>query len=240
MSDKQLVIALRLPDVQPTELSMSEMAELLKQFSALFKGTEATFTYIKSGSSYFGGSVCDSSLPIVKANIEASIDGDLDKLISRHCNWGHADIGIHNLGEEPKNMTVLRSIENNIKKPEKFKQIDTLRGSVRKFNDGEDGLHQIGIRFLNGKTITAKASKEVAIALSGFYSTGILIDFTGQATYSISNDFQMILEDFKIDSFEKLPPDTLEQWVDDFTGYGESGWQSVDQPFELLKKERFI
>ena len=183
MSDKQLVIALRLPDVQPTELSISEVAELIKQFSVLFKGTDATFSYVKSGSSYFGGTVCENYLATIKANIEASANGDLDKFISKHANWGHADIGIHAIGEEPQHMTVLRRIKNDVKKPERFKQIDTLRGVVKKLTEGKDSTDHLGIRFLNDTVINAKTSQEIASALAGFYRTGILIDFTGQATY---------------------------------------------------------
>ena len=240
MSDKQLVIALRLPDVNPTDLSFSEIAELMKQMASLFKNTETSYGYIQNGSSYFGGVINNDALDIVKANILSSIDGDLDKFISKHANWGNADIGMHYIGEDPKEMTVLRSIKTTIKKPEKFKQPDTLRGYVKKLTAGKDATDHVGIAFLNETSISAKTTRDIAIRLANFYGTEILLELTGQATYSISDDFEMILEDFKIDSFEQLPQDNLEQWIDDFVGYGESNWQSLDDPIATLGEERAI
>lgn len=53
MSEKN-VIALRLPDKKPTDLKLTEMAELFKQFASLLKGVNDNFGYVEEGSIYLG------------------------------------------------------------------------------------------------------------------------------------------------------------------------------------------
>lgn len=59
MSEKN-VITLRLPDKKPTDLKLTEMAELFKQFASLLKGVNDNFGYVEEGSIYLGSPPLDS------------------------------------------------------------------------------------------------------------------------------------------------------------------------------------
>jgi len=232
-----IVIALRLPDVKPTDLSVSEVSELLKHLSSLLKNAEAKFKYIQNGSSYFGNTINAAHLADIKKSILLSEGGELDRYIGKHHTWGDAAIGFHDADADPKTMTIIRAI-SPIDKPNKFKQTDTLRGTVKKLIEGKDNTDHVGIAFLNGTTLSAKATESVASALKDYFRTDTIIEFTGEATYSHSSNFELTLEDFKIISFEALAIDSLNQWIDDFVGFGHSGWQDLNNPLETLKKER--
>lgn len=236
MSDK-LVIALRLPDTKPTNLKFSEMSELLKQFSSLLKGASDNFGYIEEGSIYLGSIPLDAEeYDLVLDRVQNSDGGDLDQYLSKHLNWGNAQIGVHREGESPKQMKVLRTI-NAVTTPEKFKQSETLRGRINRISVGKDSLY-VGISFLNGFKISTKASLDMVESLRNCLGADIQIDFTGIATYISGDGYQLYLEDFKLDSFDILESDSIEKWVDDFIGFGRSGWQDLKDPYKALEDER--
>ncbi len=236
MSDK-LVIALRLPDTKPTDLKFSEMSELLKQFSSLLKGVSDNFGYIEEGSIYLGSlPLGTEEYDLVLNQVNNSDGGDLDQYLSKHLNWGNAQIGVHREGESPKKMKVLRTI-NTVIAPQKFKQPETLRGKINRISVGKDSLY-VGISFLNGFKISTKANLDMVESLRNCLGSDIQIDFTGTATYTCSDGFQLYLEDFKLDSFEILESDSIEKWVNDFVGFGRSGWQDLDDPYKALEDER--
>lgn len=236
MSDK-LVIALRLPDKKPSDLKYSEIIELLKQFSALTKGVEDKFGYIQEGSIYLGTApVTESQYSIIHEQILNSKDGDLDHFLRKHQDWGNAQIGVHREGESPLQMKVLRSIGETLA-PQKFKQNDRLRGRVAKISTGK-GCYYLGISFLNGYKASSKITESMAIILRNYLVSSTIIEFSGVATYSYGSSFNLYLEDFKVESFEILEDDTVEQWVDDFVNYGKSGWQDLDDPYKVLEDER--
>ena len=232
-----IVIALRLPDVKPTELKIGQIAELFKHFSSLLKNKDAKFAYIQEGSSYFGNSVNAHYLADIKEEILNSAGGELDRFLSKHLDWGDAAIGFHSLGESPQTMTVIREV-SFVEKPNKFKQNDTLRGVLKGLTEGKDATDHVGISFLNGTTLSAKTTELVASSLKAYFRTNTIIEFTGIATYSYSDDFVLILEDFTIQSFEPLATDSVENWISDFVGFGRSGWQDLSDPLKTLQKER--
>ena len=237
MSEK-LVIALRLPDKKPTDLKFNEMAELFKQFSHLLKGVDDSFGYIQEGSIYLGSSGLNQiQCNTVIENIMHSEGGDLDQFLNKHKDWGDAELGFHKEHESPKQMQILRTIKS-IQKPLKFKQMDILRGSTRHWKSGKDESDHIGISFVDGSQISAKSSKEITSKLNKYFGTNILIDFTGEATYCYADNFQLELVDFKIISVEILEENSVEQWVSEFVNFGRSGWQDLDDPYEILKDER--
>lgn len=236
MSDK-LVIALRLPDKKPTDLKFTEMAELFKQFSALLKEADANFGYMKEGSIYLGSPPLNSEqYKVVLEQITTSSGGDLDQYLSKHLDWGNAQIGVHREDEDPKRMKVLRSI-HAVLSPNKFKQNESLRGRAFKMSAGKD-FYSLGVNFLNGFKVSVKITQDMAEVLRNCLASSKIIEFSGVATYSDSGNFQLYLEDFKVDSFEILEEDTVDKWVDDFVGFGRSGWQDLDNPYEVLKDER--
>ncbi|EMI3297506.1 TPA: hypothetical protein ACGDUJ_004002 [Acinetobacter baumannii] len=237
MSNKK-VIALRLPDKMPSDLKFNEMAELFKQFSHLLKGVDDKFGYIQEGSVYVGSSgLSAAECEAVIANILNSEGGDLDLFLNKHKDWGDAQIGIHDEGAHPQSMRILRTIES-IEKPLKFKQIDVLRGTTRHWSSGKDETDHIGISFLDGTKISAKSSKLVTAKLNKYFGTDTLIDFSGEATYCYADNFELELVDFRIDNVEILEDVSIDKWVDEFVGYGKSGWQEFDDPYEILKDER--
>lgn len=236
MSDK-LVIALRLPNKKPTDLKYSEIIELLKQFSTLTKGVEDKFGYIEEGSVYLGSApVTQSQYAVIQEQILNSKDGDLDQFLRKHQDWGSADIGVHREGEPPQQMKVLRSIgKTNL--PQKFKQNDRLRGRVAKISTGKD-CYYLGISFLNGFKVSTKINEDMALVLRNYLVSPSIIEFSGIATYSYASNFSLYLEEFKVESFEILEEDTIDQWIDDFVGFGRSGWQDLDDPYKVLEDER--
>lgn len=236
MSDKH-VIALRLSDKKPTDLKFNEVAELFKQFAILLKGSRDNFGYIKEGSIYVGSPPLESEeYKIAIEQVLSSEGGDLDQYLSKHLDWGNAQIGVHREGEDPKEMKVLRSIGSVIK-PRKFKQQDTLRGKVNRINTGVDN-HYVGISFVNGFKISSKIALQDVNTLKTYLGTETLLDFTGTATYSYGADYDLYLEDFKINSYEALEEDSVEKWISDFVGFGRSGWQDLDDPYKVLEDER--
>ena len=236
MSEK-LVVALRLPDKKPTDLKFSEMSELLKQFASLLKGAKDNFGYIEEGSIYVGSPPLDAEeYKIVLDQITNSDGGDLDQYLNKHLNWGNAQIGVHREGESPKNMKILRSIQTVIT-PNKFKQNENLRGRIYKISAGKDS-YSLGINFLNGFKVNTKVTQNMVEVLRNYIASEKIIEFSGIATYSDSGDFQLYLEDFKVESFEILENDTVDNWVDDFVSFGRSGWQDLDDPYQVLKDER--
>lgn len=236
MSDK-LVIALRLPDKKPTDLKFTEMAELFRQFAGLLKGSKDNFGYIEEGSIYLGSPPLSSEeYKVAIEQVLNSDGGDLDQYLSKHIDWGNAQLGVHRDGESPKHMRILRSI-NSVSSPQKLKQSETLRGTITRIAVGKDILN-IGIAFLNGFKVSTKASSTMLESLRNCLGTDIQIDFTGIATYSYSDGFQLYLDDFKLDSFEILENDSIEEWINDFVGFGRSGWQDLDDPYQVLENER--
>ncbi|WP_151752287.1 hypothetical protein [Acinetobacter bereziniae] len=236
MSDK-LVIALRLPDKKPKELKFNEIAEIFKQFSTLLKGVNDNFGYIEEGSIYVGSPPLDSDeYKIVIDQVLQSDGGDFDQYLSKHKDWGHAQIGVHREGESPKQMKVLRTI-GEITKPKKFKQHDTLRGKVNRINTGSEN-HYVGIAFVNGFKISAKIALEDVNVLKSYLGTDTLLDFSGIAVYSYSENYELYLEEFKLSSYEPLEEDSVEKWISDFVGFGRSGWQDLDDPYKTLEDER--
>lgn len=236
MSDK-LVIALRLPDKKPTDLKFSEIAEIFKQFANLLKGTKDNFGYIKEGSIYVGSPPLDSEEYKIAIDQVLHSDGsDFDQYFSKHLDWGNAQIGVHREGENPTQMKVLRTI-GNIVKPKKFKQHDTLRGKVNRINTGSEN-HYVGITFINGFKISAKIALEDVNVLKSYLGTETLLDFSGIAIYSYTDNYELYLEEFKLSSYEPLEDDSVEKWISDFVGYGRSGWQDLDDPYKTLEDER--
>lgn len=236
MSDK-LVIALRLPDKKPTDLKLTEMADLLKQFANLLKGAQDNFGYIQEGSIYLGSPPLNcEEYKIAIDQILNSDGGDLDQYLSKHIDWGNAQIGVHREGESPEQMKVVRSIGSMIK-PKKFKQNDTLRGKVNRINTGTES-HSVGITFINGFKISAKIALDDVNTLKAYLGTNTLIDFSGTAIYSYSESYELYLEDFKLSSYEALEEDSIEKWISDFVGFGKSGWQDLDDPYKTLEDER--
>lgn len=236
---QNLVIALRLPDKKPSELKFSEMAELLKQFAGLLKNVDDNFGYIQEGSIFVGSvGLSTEAYNLAIENISNSEGGDLDQFLNKHKDWGHAEIGVHGVNESPKNMRILRKIQNIDDKPTKFKQHDVLRGKTVRWTAGKDDTDHIGIVFVDGSKISAKASRQITSQLKNFFGTESLIDFTGEATYCFANDFKLELVDFKIDNVQVLGDISIDSWVDDFVGFGASGWQDFDDPFDILTKER--
>lgn len=236
MSDK-LVIALRLPNKKPTDLKFTEMAELLKQFSNLLKGVQDNFGYIQEGSIYVGSPPLDvEEYKLALDQVLNSDGGDLDQYLSKHLDWGNAQIGVHREDEDPKCMKVVRAIGNVIK-PKKFKQNDTLRGRVNRINTGIES-HSVGITFINGFRISAKIALDDVNTLKAYLGTDTLIDFSGVATYTYGEDYELYLEDFKLNSYEPLEEDSIEKWISDFVGFGRSGWQDLDDPYKTLEDER--
>ncbi|MFH7808776.1 MULTISPECIES: hypothetical protein [unclassified Acinetobacter] len=236
MSDK-LVIALRLPDKKPTDLKFGEMAELFKQFANLLKGSKDNFGYLQEGSIYVGSPPLDAEeYKVAIDQVLQSDGGDLDQYLSKHLDWGNAQIGVHREGESPKQMKILRSIETVIT-PNKFKQNESLRGRIYKISSGKDSYY-LGINFLNGFKVNTKVTQNMVEVLRNYLASERIIEFNGVATYSDSGDFQLYLEDFKVESFEILENDTVDSWVDDFVGYGRSGWQDLDDPYRVLEDER--
>ncbi|WP_180020919.1 hypothetical protein [Acinetobacter sp. YH16044] len=236
MSDK-LVIALRLPDKKPTDLKFGEMAELFKQFANLLKGSKDNFGYLQEGSIYVGSPPLDAEeYKVAIDQVLQSDGGDLDQYLSKHLDWGNAQIGVHREGESPKQMKILRSIETVIT-PNKFKQNESLRGRIYKISSGKDSYY-LGINFLNGFKVNTKVTQNMVEVLRNYLASERIIEFNGVATYSDSGDFQLYLEDFKVESFEILENDTVDSWVDDFVGYGRSGWQDLDDPYKVLEDER--
>lgn len=236
MSDK-LVIALRLPDKKPSDLKFGEMAELFKQFANLLKGSKDNFGYLQEGSIYVGSPPLDSEeYKVAIDQVLQSDGGDLDQYLSKHLDWGNAQIGVHREGESPKQMKVLRSIGNVIK-PKKFKQNDTLRGRVNRINTSSES-HSVGITFINGYKISAKIALDDVNTLKTYLGTSTLIDFSGVATYSYGDAYELYLEDFKLNSYEALEEDSIEKWISDFVGFGRSGWQDLDDPYKTLEDER--
>ncbi|WP_459661281.1 hypothetical protein ACL9Z5_001374 [Acinetobacter calcoaceticus] len=236
MSEKN-VIALRLPDKKPTDLKLTEMAELFKQFASLLKGVNDNFGYVEEGSIYLGSPPLDSEeYKIVIDQVMGSVGGSLDHFLCKHPDWGDAQIGVHKEGESPKEMSVVRSI-STVEKPNKFKQNDCLRGRINKVSTGKEN-HYLGIIFLNNQTITTKIKIDDVNILKGYLGTDTLIDFNGLATYSYGDDFQLNLEDFKLTSYEILEPDSIEKWIEDFVGFGKSGWQDLEDPYKALEDER--
>src|SRR5690606_26180782 len=150
--------------------------------------------------------------------------------------WGSAQIGVHREGESPKQMKVLRSIDTVVT-PNKFKQNENLRGRIYKISAGKDSYY-LGINFLNGFKVNTKVTQNMVEILRNYIASEKIIEFSGIATYSDSGDFQLYLEDFKVESFEILENDTVDNWVDDFVGFGRSGWQDLDDPYQVLKDER--
>lgn len=237
MSSKK-VIALRLPDKMPSDLKFNEMAELFKQFSQLLKGVDDKFGYVDKGSVYVGSSgLSTSDCNAVIANIMESEGGDLDQFLNKHRDWGDAQIGVHDEGSPPQTMKVLRTIEN-IDKPIRFKQLDVLRGTTRHWSSGRDETDHIGINFLDGTKISAKTSKQITKKLNKYFGTDTLIDFTGEATYCYADNFELELVDFRIDNVEILEDVSIDTWVDEFVGFGKSGWQDFEDPYAILKDER--
>lgn len=236
MSDK-LVIALRLPDKKPSDLKFGEMAELFKQFANLLKGSKDNFGYLQEGSIYVGSPPLDSEeYKVAIDQVLQSDGGDLDQYLSKHLDWGNAQIGVHREGESPKQMKILRSIETVIT-PNKFKQNENLRGRIYKISAGKDSYY-LGINFLNGFKVNTKVTQNMVEVLRNYIASERIIEFNGVATYSDSGDFQLYLEDFKVESFEILENDTVDSWVDDFVGYGRSGWQDLNDPYKVLEDER--
>lgn len=237
MSSKK-VIALRLPDKMPSDLKFNEMAELFKQFSQLLKGVDDKFGYVDKGSVYVGSSgLSASDCNAVIANIMESEGGDLDQFLNKHKDWGDAQIGVHDEGSPPQTMKVLRTIES-IDKPIRFKQLDILRGTTRHWSSGRDETDHIGINFLDGTKISAKTSKQITKKLNKYFGTDTLIDFTGEATYCYADNFELELVDFRIDNVEILEDVSIDTWVDEFVGFGRSGWQDFEDPYAILKDER--
>lgn len=237
MSNKK-VIALRLPDKLPSDLKFNEMAELFKQFSQLLKGVDDKFGYVEKGSVYVGSlGLSTSDYNAVIANIMDSEGGELDQFLNKHKDWGDAQIGVHDEGASPKTMKVLRTIES-IEKPIRFKQLDVLRGKTRHWSSGRDETDHIGINFLDGTKISAKTSKQITTKLNKYFGTDTLIDFTGEATYCYADNFELELVDFRIDNVEILEDVSIDTWVDEFVGFGRSGWQDFEDPYEILKNER--
>ncbi|WP_151743020.1 hypothetical protein [Acinetobacter sp. TUM15113] len=235
---KKKVIALRLPDKMPSDLKFNEMAELFKQFSHLLKGVDDKFGYVQEGSVYVGSTgLSAADCNAVIANIMDSEGGDLDQFLNKHKDWGNAQIGMHYEGESPKCMQIIRTIEN-VDKPLRFKQLDVLRGTTRHWTSGKDETDHIGINFLDGSKISAKSSKEITARLNKYFVTDTLIDFSGEATYVYADNFELELVDFRIDNVEILEEISVEKWVDEFVGYGRSGWQDFDDPYAILKDER--
>ena len=74
--------------------------------------------------------------------------------------------------------------------------------------------------------------------LRNYIASEKIIEFSGTATYSESGDFQLYLEDFKVESFEILENDTVDDWVNDFVSFGRSGWEDLEDPYQALKDER--
>ena len=237
MSEK-LVIALRLPDKKPTDLKFNEMAELFKQFSHLLKGIDDSFGYVQEGSIYLGSSSLNQAqYTAVIENIIHSEGGGLDQFLSKHADWGDAQLGFHREHESPQTMEIVRTIKS-IQKPLKFKQLDILRGSTRHWKSGKDESDHIGISFLDGSQISAKSSKEITSKLNRYFGTDTLIDFTGEATYCYSDNFQLELVDFRIDNIEILEKNSIDEWVDEFISFGKSEWQEFEDPYAILKDER--
>lgn len=235
---KKKVIALRLPDKMPSDLRFNEMADLFKEFSQLLKGVDDKYGYVKEGSAYVGSTPLSSSdTSIVIANIMESEGGGLDQFLNKHKDWGDAQIGVHDEGASPNTMKVLRTIES-VEKPIRFKQLDVLRGKTRHWSSGRDETDHIGINFLDGTKISAKASKQITTKLNKHFGTDTLIDFTGEATYCYSDNFEIELVDFRIDSVEILEDASIDTWVDEFVGFGRSGWQEFEDPYAILKDER--
>lgn len=236
MSNKR-VIALRLPDKKPTDLKFTEMAELFKQFANLLKGSKDNFGYVEEGSIYLGSPPLNSEeYKIAIEQVLNSDGGDLDQYLSKHIDWGSAQIGVHREGESPKQMKVLRSIDTVVT-PNKFKQNENLRGRIYKISAGKDSYY-LGINFLNGFKVNTKVTQNMVEVLRNYIASEKIIEFSGIATYSDSGDFQLYLEDFKVESFEILENDTVDNWVDDFVSFGRSGWQDLDDPYQVLKDER--
>ncbi len=239
--NKKAFFVLKLTGIDLKEVNPVDLAELLKNFSKLIGNDKLEFESIYEGSAVLKIATPtkygNDKLNNFYKNLTRKSAREIEKIVNKY-SGNHPKINAQALiNTKSANDDDLESFYqfNHIPPcPEIIEEQESFRGKVTRLTDGKDNSDHVTIRLANDKTINVELNKELTAKLvkhiDTLWTTKSQIEFTGTARYEYIDMFDFTLKSFKATSFEIIEYQSANEWIDEFTQCGKSGWNDFQDP----------
>lgn len=249
--NQQATFVLKLTGIDLENLNPVDIADLLKDFSKLLGKDNLHFKNIRPGSAileletpfeFYNEKVHQLEENI--SELDNSVE-NINKIMRKYSSKFPLLKGKIFACPDACNEDSFEEIyEFDYKKPipTRFEQDEILIGKLMKPAHGKDNTDHFTIKLANEKTVSVELPKtlsnELAPELKSLWLHENLVQFNGIARYELLG-YEMKIISFKAKSFDIIPNrQTASEWIEEFVSFGESGWQSLENPLETWLQER--
>lgn len=249
--NQQATFVLKLTGIDLENINPVDIADLLKDFSKLLGKDNLHFKEIRQGSAILEletpSEFYNEKVNELEENIsewDNSLE-NINKIMRKYSSSFPLLQGKIFACRVACNEEIYEEIyEFDYKKPTatRFEQDETLIGKLINPAQGKDSTDHFTIKLANEKTVSVQLPKilsnQLAPELESLWLHENLVQFNGIARYEMVG-YEIKIISFKAKSFDIIPNrQTATDWVDEFISFGESGWQSLDNPLETWLEER--
>lgn len=249
----QSTFALKITGIDLNNINPMDIGKLLQEFCQLLGEENLHFNGIYQGSAVF--KVCADNkfytqkLEKLHQNIQKSSPktANINKIIRNYSAYFpdiQAKILAHPTAYNDYELTVIHEFNVQEKIKRQFEQNETFVGKLIKPAHGKDNTDHFTIELANKQTVSVELAKslsfELATHLESLWRFESLVQFTGQARYE-KQGYELKLRSFKANGFEIIDNQHHgKDWVNTFVAFGQSGWQSLDNPLHVWQRERHL
>ena len=247
----QSTFALKITGIDLDNINPVDIGKLLQEFCQLLGEENLYFNGIYQGSAVL--KVCThhefytQKLERLQDNIQKSSVklATIHKIIRNYsANFPNiqAKILAHPTATHDNELIVIHECHHQEKIKRQFEQTETFIGKLIKPAHGKDNTDHFTIELANKQTVSVELAKslsfELATHLESLWRFESLVQFIGQAHYE-KQGYELKLRSFKANDFKIIDnQQNSKDWANTFMAFGQSGWQSLDNPLYTWEGER--
>lgn len=249
--NSQSTFALRITGIDLNNINPVDIGKLLQDFCQLLGEKNLRFDGIYQGSAvlkvYTDNEFYTQKLEQLHQNIQKSSPKitNINKIIRNYSAYFpdiQAKILAHPTACNDHELTVIHEFSRQELPKSQFEQAETLIGKLIKPAHGKDNTDHFTIELANKQTVSVELAKslsfELATHLESLWRFESLVQFIGQARYE-KQGYELKLRSFKANDFKIIDnQQNSKDWANAFMAFGQSGWQSLDNPLHTWEGER--